>query len=204
MNLSRRALLASLAFLGVPGTAVPAETSSPTATVAAFYDALLALMKEARRLSFDQRYGRLQPTVARTFDLALMTRIAVGPQWPQLSSDQQQRLTDAFSRYTISTYASRFDDFNGERFVIEPNPQQSPNGPVVATRMTRSDGDDVKLNYLMRREDDGTWRVIDMFLSGTVSELATRRSEFVAVLRRDGAEGLVRLLERRVSELRTG
>ena len=50
----------------------------------------------------------------------------------------------------------------------------------------------------------GAWKVIDVYLSGTVSELATRRSEFVAVLQRDGAEGLVQLIERRTAALRPG
>jgi phospholipid transport system substrate-binding protein len=40
---------------------------------------------------------------------------------------------------------------------------------------------------------------MDVYLSGTISELATRRSEFAAVLRQDGADGLVRALEQRSS-----
>jgi phospholipid transport system substrate-binding protein len=46
--------------------------------------------------------------------------------------------------------------------------------------------------------------VIDVYLSGTISELASRRSEFAAVLQRDGAEGLVRLLEQRAAPGRSG
>jgi len=53
----------------------------------AFYDTLLSVMKQAKQLSFDQRYARLQPAISGAFDLAVMTRIAVGPAWtglPQL------------------------------------------------------------------------------------------------------------------------
>ncbi len=90
------------------------------ALIERFYAALLAVMKEAKRLSFDQRYGRLAPAIGQTFDLGLMTRIAVGPGWAQLPADQQQRITDAFTRYTISNYANRFDDYGGERFEVSP------------------------------------------------------------------------------------
>src|SRR5262249_53867295 len=72
-------------------------------------------------------------------------------------------------------------------------------GTVVQTKLVRTDGDPIALNYLMR-ESDGAWKVIDVFLNGTASELATRRSEFSSVLRRDGADGLVKLLERRAAE----
>jgi phospholipid transport system substrate-binding protein len=59
----------------------------------------------------------------------------------------------------------------------------------------------VTLNYLMRQNGD-KWQIIDVFLSGTISELATRRSEFTSVIRRDGAQGLLQLLDRRVAELK--
>ena len=184
--------------------AAPPAVDGPAAAIQAFYEALLAVMKEAKRLSFDQRYSRLQPVILRTFNLELMTRIAVGPEWAHLALDQQQRLAAAFVRYTISTYTGRFDDFGGERFEVDADPVQNPNGVIVQTRLVRPASEPVALNYLMRRDAAGQWQVIDVFLSGTVSELATRRSEFVAVLQRDGADGLVRLLEQRVAALRTG
>ena len=197
LALSRRAGSAQ-AVVAPPGA------DSPTAAIQTFYDALLAVMKAAKQLSFDQRYQRLQPVITRAFNLELMTRIAIGPSWTRLQAPQQERLTASFARYTISTYASRFDDFSGERFEVDPTPVQNPSGVIVQTRLVRPAAEPVTLNYLMRRNAAGLWQVIDVFLSGTVSELATRRSEFVAVLQRDGAEGLVRLLDQRTAALRTG
>jgi phospholipid transport system substrate-binding protein len=161
-------------------------------------------MKDAKRLSFDQRYNRLAPAIAQTFDLALMARIAVGPGWPQLTADQQQRLSAAFSRYTISVYANRFDDYGGERFEVDPTPAANPNGMLVKSWLVKSNGEKVVLNYLVHQDNAGSWRVIDVYLSGTISELATRRSEFAAVFQRDGADGLVRMIEQRTAALRTG
>jgi len=204
--LSRRMVLAALA-VAVPalGRAPAAGAAGdPGATIRAFYDTLIAVMKEAKRLSFDQRYARLAPAVGRAFNLPLMTRIAVGPSWADMTQAQQQRLTDAFARYTISTYTNRFDGYSGERFEVAPAPLQNPNGVIVETRLIRTDGEPVTLNYLMRSNGAGAWQVIDVFLSGTISELATRRSEFAAVLQRAGADGLLRLLQTRAAALRTG
>jgi phospholipid transport system substrate-binding protein len=53
------------------------------------------------------------------------------------------------------------------------------------------------------RASDDAWRLIDVYLSGTVSELATRRSEFSAVLRRGGPEALVDALQQKTAELRS-
>jgi phospholipid transport system substrate-binding protein len=154
--------------------------------------------------TFDERYKRLAPTIAQTFDLGLMTRLAIGPTWTQLGADQQQRLAAAFSRYTISVYANRFDDYGGERFTVSPAATPNPNGIIVNSQLIKANGESVSLNYLLRQEGGGAWKVIDVYLSGTVSELATRRSEFAAVLQRSGAEGLVQMIEQRTAALRSG
>jgi phospholipid transport system substrate-binding protein len=203
MLVSRRALLLVplLAVLWLRG-AVAAD--SPTAVIQHFYDVLLSVMKEAKHLSFDQRYQRLAPAIAQAYNLPLMTRLAIGPGWAQLQPAQQQRLTEIFSRYTISVYANRFDDYGGERFEVDPTPVANSNGVIVQTRLIKSDGDKVALNYLMRQDGGGPPQVIDVYLSGTISELATRRSEFSGVLQQSGADGLVKLLEDRTAALRTG
>jgi phospholipid transport system substrate-binding protein len=197
-------------FLGLPLAAAAAFRASaaspaaPAALIEHFYDVLLTVMKEAKQLPFDQRYARLAPAIAQTFNLPLMTRIAVGPDWTQLTAAQQQRLGAAFARYTVAVYASRFDDYGGEHFQVDPDPTAIAAGTLVASWLVESNGDRVALNYLMRQDAAGAWKVIDVYLSGTVSELAARRSEFVSVLQRDGADGLVQLIERRTAALRPG
>ena len=56
------------------------------------------------------------------------------------------------------------------------------------------------INYLMHQQDR-SWRIADVYLTGTVSELATRRSEFTAILARQGVDGLVATLDRKTEML---
>jgi phospholipid transport system substrate-binding protein len=204
MSISRRLILgAPVAALLTQRTAKAADSDAP-ALISRLYGDLLAVMKVAKRTPFDERYNRLSPTISRTFDLPLMTRLAVGPSWAQIDPAQQQRLVAAFSRYTISVYANRFDDFGGERFEVTPTATSNANGVLVTSRLVKNNGEIVPLNYLMRQDGTGGWRVIDIYLSGTISELAARRSEFAAVLQRNGVEGLVQMIEQRTAALRTG
>ena len=203
MPVSRRLLLALPLVAGLRPAAA-ADAGSAPAVIERFYEQLLAIMKEAKRLGFDGRYTRLAPTISQTFDLPLMTRIAIGPGWAQIPADQQQRLNAAFSRYTISMYANRFDDFGGERLEVTPTATPNPNGVLVNSRLVKTNGEAIALNYLLKQEAGGAWKVIDVYLSGTVSELAARRSEFVSVLQRNGTEGLVQLIEQRTAALRAG
>src|SRR5215469_12445768 len=136
-----------------PGRLTPEAVAadSPTAVIQRFCDALIALMREARGLSFDQRYQRLAPVVEATYNLPLMCQVSVGGEWARLQPAQQQRLTEAFSRYTIAIYANRFDSYNGQRFDVEPAAVSNPNGAIVKTQLTRADGTRLALNYLMRQ-----------------------------------------------------
>jgi phospholipid transport system substrate-binding protein len=166
------------------------------------YAALLAAMKGGAALGFEGRLRLLDPELRRDLNLPLMTRLVVGPPWRSLASVEKQGLVDAFSDYSIAVYASRFNAYSGEKFVVEPGTTPLANGDVIAhTRLVPADGDAVQLDYLLRRGEGG-WRVIDVFLSGTISELATRRSEYSAVLRSGGAGALVRLLRQKTAELK--
>jgi phospholipid transport system substrate-binding protein len=200
MPVSRRVLLFSL----LPGTlclrgAIAAD--SPTIVIQRFCDALIGVMKEAKSLSFDQRYQRLAPTIRQTYNLPLMSQIAVGGEWARLQPSQQQRLTDEFSRYTVAVYANRFDSYNGQRFEVEPTEVTGPSGVIVQTRLIKADGTKLTMNYLMR-QNSSLWQAIDVYLSGTISELATRRADFVAVMQKSGVDGLLQLLEARTADLR--
>jgi phospholipid transport system substrate-binding protein len=199
--IARRALLGlALGVVAFAGVAAAAG-GSPTATVESFYQTLLGVMKEGRVLGFAGRRDRLAPAIKQAFDLPLMTRLMVGPQWSGLQPAQQQQLVDAFTNFSIATYANRFDDYSGERFQVDPKPTPGANGAmVVHTRLIRTDGDPVTLDYQLR-DSDGGWRIVDVYLAGTVSELATRRSEFSSVLRRGGAEALVDLLQQKTAQL---
>jgi phospholipid transport system substrate-binding protein len=204
--ISRRSALAAGILAAVAAMPLPVgaatETSGPAAAISSFYDTLLSVMKEGPSLGFKGRYDRLNPTVHNAFDLPLMTRLMVGPQWAGLTPAQQQQLVSAFSDFSAATYASRFDDYSGERFQVDPNPMPGNGGMIVRTKLVKNDGEPVDIDYFMR-ESNGAWRIVDVYLSGTVSELATRRSEFSSVMRRGGPEALVDMLQQKTAELRS-
>jgi phospholipid transport system substrate-binding protein len=107
---------------------------------------------------------------------------------------------DAFSRMTIATYANRFDGYSGERLEVQPATDARSTGRVVHSRIVPSSGDPVMLDYLMR--GSGTeWKVVDVYLTGTISELATRRAEFGTILKSGGAAGLVKSMNAQAEQL---
>lgn len=196
-----RTLMAGAASAALSSSYARAAAGTAVDTIKAFYDTLLEVMKQAKTLGFKGRYDKLDPAMRRAFNLPLMTRLSVGPDWQKLSAEEQSAMTAAFSDFSISTWANRFDGYSGERFEVSPDTQSSSGGVIVNSKLVESNGNIVELNYLMR-EGEGGWQIIDVFLKGTVSELATRRSEFSTVLRRDGAPALLKLIQQRAADLK--
>jgi phospholipid transport system substrate-binding protein len=197
----KSAVLAFAVAVGMLAARVGAEPAPPQAVLQGFYEVLLSAMKDAKDLGFSGRYQRLKPAIESAYNLPLMSRLSVGPQWQSLSQEQQAQLGAAFDELTVATYANRFDDYSGETFEVLPETTPASGGVIVQTRLVKGNGEKVTLNYLMR-QGDGKWQIIDVFLSGTISELATRRAEFTSILRRDGAAGLLRVLDKRVAEMK--
>ena len=196
----RDALLVLAACVATPVAAADAPPADVTAPIRAFYAALLDVMKRAKTLGIRGRYDTLAPVVSAAFDLPAMTRISVGPRWTSIPKEQQASLIDAFSRMTIATYASRFDGYSGERFEVDPEVESRGAGSVVHTRIVQSKGEPVALNYLMRRSGSA-WKAVDVYLTGTISEIATRRSEFNGILDAGGPQALIGSLRQQTDRM---
>jgi phospholipid transport system substrate-binding protein len=197
----RPAVAAAFAVLFVGLFAGPVQAEGDAkATIQSFDNALIDVMKNAEKLGFKGRYDKLEPVVEKSYDLPLMARISVGPQWASLSPDDQSKIIEAFKKLSVGTYASRFDGYGGEQFQITGDSPLTGGDAKVDTKLTRPHDDPVELDYRLR-QTGGDWKIIDVFLSGTISQLANYRSEFSATLRDKGADGLVRLIDDKIAAL---
>jgi phospholipid transport system substrate-binding protein len=168
-------------------------------TVQSFYDTLLTTMRHGKELGQGGRFIQLQPVVRSIFDVPFMARMAIGSGWATLTSAQRQLVVEGFERYIAAIYADRFETYSGEQLQVLGE-QLSAVGTVVMTRILDSNGESENLNYLMRSYGS-MWQIADVFLNGTISELAIRRAEFSAIRQRQGVDGLIAELNRKADLL---
>jgi phospholipid transport system substrate-binding protein len=173
--------------------------SRPSEIVRHFYDELLNTMKNAAALGVKGRYQKLEPVVLATFDAPFMARLSIGPLWANLSPEQKQDASKAYARYITATYATQFDEFSGEQFQILGE-QQITDATIVKTQLVKSNGEKVTINYALH-DNDTSSQIRDVYLAGTISELATRRSDFIATLRSGGIEALISRLNKKADDL---
>lgn len=177
---------------------------SPSDAIEVFHGAISKAMHDAQALGYDGRHGIIEPAVAETFDILTMVRAATGrSHWNKFSEQQRTDLLDAFKQMTVAGYAGRFNDYTGQFFETLGEEPGKRNRILVKTRLVRGNGEQVAFNYLMRKKGQG-WVILDIYLDGTFSELAVRRSEFSSVLRDKGYQGLMAAIARTTARYRDG
>jgi phospholipid transport system substrate-binding protein len=190
------AVMIALALRPQPLCAMPLSGGD---TVQELYDALIITMKNGRTLGQSGRFAQLAPVILRTFDVPTMARLSIGPSWATLTDAQRQQMIESFARYISAIYADRFDSYSGQKLRVTDE-QPAPSGVVVHSEIVKANGEPVKVDYLMRRNGD-SWLISDIYLDGAISEVATRRSEFAAILKSGGIDGLIAALNRKADML---
>lgn len=198
-----QAAAAESAAAPVPAPAAAPPEAAATAGIEKLHETLLGVMKEASALGFTGRLERIRPVLLDLYDFPFMAEKSVGLGWRDLDDAERTRLVDAFSRLAIATYAARFDRWDGARFETLGVQPASAGTVLVKTRIVRGNGEAVALDYRMRA-DAGQWRIIDVFMNGTVSELALRRSEYSGVLKRSGFDALLQAIEQKIAAQERG
>lgn len=192
--------VAALLVLLAAGPAPAADPMPPKAIVESFQQSLIAVMKEAKALGVKGRYERLVPIIDHAFHMPLMTHIAASSHWNEANATQRQALVSAFRRMSVSTLATLFDGYSGERFAHvgeSPGPQGTL---LVATRLVKSDNSSNDIAYVAKQIQN-RWYLIDVIVDKGISELNVRRSEYRRVLQEDGIDGLIRVLNAKADEL---
>jgi phospholipid transport system substrate-binding protein len=190
------AAVLGLAMVPYPAQAAPGSGGD---TVQGLYDALLNTMKNGRILGHSGRFTQLDPVIRKTFDIPSMARLSVGSSWASLTEAQRQQVTVSFGRYISAIYADRFDSYAGQKLQVTGE-QPAAAGVMVRSQIVKANGEVVKVDYVMRRNGD-SWLISDIYLDGAISEVATRHSEFAAVLKSQGIDGLIAALNRKADIL---
>ncbi len=174
------------------GEAEASGPGDPAIPIQRLNEALIEIMKSAEDGAvYKDRFDRVAPVVLETFDMPFMAAKSIGGHWRKLENEERKRWVKTFGDFTISNFADRFDGFSGQTFEIHgERPASRGDNRVVDTVLTRPGEEAVELDYRMS-DRAGTWRVVDIYSDGSVSEVALRRSEYSSVLKAGGIEELI-------------
>jgi phospholipid transport system substrate-binding protein len=197
-----RAHLVGLAVL-LLAPVVAADDPPTTQVIARLNAALLDTLKNAEQLGYQGRFDKLAPVVPQAFDVEFMAEKSIGKYWKPLSDADKARWLAVFKEFTIANYAGNLDKFTGQRFELHGEEPDQNDTTVVHTKLINPGGEDVELNYRLHQTPAGP-RIIDVYLKGTVSELALRRSDYTSALERNGFDALLTTIRAKIDDLAAG
>ena len=183
--------------------AAPAPSGGAVQAIDGLHEALLDVMKNAKTLGYEGRTAKLTPVIPRYFDVPFMAEKSVGLYWKKATEAERARYLEAFLRFMVANYAGEFDGYTGQSFKTLGEDPARMDTKIVRSKLIDPGDEDVELNYRMH-EVDGSWKIIDVYLDGTVSELALRRSEFSGIVKRENFVALITALDQKIAKLSAG
>jgi phospholipid transport system substrate-binding protein len=180
-----------------------AEPSPATAVIERLNATLLATLQNAEQLGFKGRLDKLRPAIEAAFDVPFMAEKSIGKYWKPLSDADKARWIALFREFTAANYAGNLKKFSGQRFeTVSEEPSQNDT-VIVRTVIVDPGAENTEMNYRLHSTPKGP-KVIDIYLKGTVSELALRRSDYTSVLERDGFEALLATIRGKIDDFSAG
>lgn len=182
----------------------PAWAEVPPATVqaaAGFIDQLaqkaIAVLRQSQG-SLEQREGALRAILSNDFDLPFIGRFVMGRHWRRASAEQQAEYQAVFAEWLLKTYARRLGGYSNESFQVTGARAAGKKDVLVQTRINRPSGPPIVADWRVRVRN-GQFRIIDIMVEG-ISMAVTQRSDFGAVIKRNGIPGLLQILRARTEK----
>ena len=187
-----------LAFIGAAALAfnVWAQVLTPDQLVQKITEEVLAAIKSDKQLAAGDKQKAMklaEEKVLPYIDFEDATRLAVGRSWSQATPEQKKRLVGEFRNMLVRTYSNAIQAYQGQTLKVLPS-RGEPKGDeaTVRAQFVRAGGQPLPIDFQMHKTDKG-WKVFDITVEG-VSLVITYRSEFDAVVKQEGIDGLIKRL----------
>jgi phospholipid transport system substrate-binding protein len=177
-------------------TPLVAQELGPEALVKKITQEVMDAIKGDKQLAAGDRQKAIklaEEKILPHVDFEEATRLAVGRGWKEATPEQKKKLVSEFRNMLVRTYSNAIQPYEGQQMKVMPVRMKPGDTEVtVQNQFVRPGAQPVKIDYQMRKTDQG-WKIYDIVAEG-VSLVLTYRSEFDAVIKQDGVDGLIKRL----------
>jgi phospholipid transport system substrate-binding protein len=129
------------------------------------------------------------------FDIEYSARLVLGKHWRDATPEQREHFATAFYRTLVDNYGSALADFTADRLKVLPTKvEPGADRVTVRTEVTRDNGDQVDVNYSLRKTDAG-WKAWDVVIEG-ISYVKSFREDFGAAIDQKGLDAVIADIEK--------
>lgn len=127
-------------------------------------------------------------------DTQMAARMVLGRYWRTATAAQRQQFIDAFYHSMMVNYGKALVDFRSNMLRVYPT-HLTPGTTfgTVKTVVTRTDGTQVQVDYLMTMTATG-WQAFDLHIDG-ISYVKSYREDFAAQIEQQGIDAVIKRLQ---------
>jgi phospholipid transport system substrate-binding protein len=175
------ALVVIAGIIAAPGPAAAGEY--PADFISALGNQGLAVIRS--NAAIDQKAAYFHQMLRQDFDLARISRFGLGPYWRVASENERQEFASLLEDHLVRFYGRRFAEYGGESLRVTGS-RTDADGVIVASQIIRQEGSPIAVEWRLGLSD-GHYKISDVIVDG-VSMALTQRSEFAAMIQRNGGQ----------------
>jgi len=180
-------------------TLVFAQELGPEDLVKKITQDVLDTIKSDKQLAAGDRQKAIklaEEKILPHVDFEEATRLAVARGWKEATPEQRKKLVAEFRNMLVRTYSNAISAYEGQTMKVMPvRMKPGDTDATVHNQFIRPGAKPVLVDYAMRKTEKG-WKIYDIVVEG-VSLVLTYRSEFDAVVKQDGIDGLIKRLSQK-------
>ena len=161
-------------------------------------DKLHSTIKEISEKKIDKNsIDYVDKIISNTYDIKKMSKIILGKFWSKSKSHDKSKFIETFSLYISSNYINRFRDKKSFDYEYKGIDKIGENYRIAHTIFKFGETEKLKINYMLVK-NHRKWLIFDVLLNGSISEIATKKSEFNETLNNGGIPSLISLINKKL------
>ena len=168
------------------------ETKSKSKVLASVDELHESLIKISNKTITSDNLAVIDDVVKNSYDLEKMGEIIIGVDWKKMDIKTQKEFINVFKRFISVNYFRRFykiDELDFEHQTVKVIGDKFKLASVILT----ADNEKLKIDYLLGFKKE-KWKIFDVLIDGSISEVATKKSDFKKIIKEQGVSGLVKNL----------
>ncbi len=177
-------------------TSVMASGLAPDALIKSVSNEVLEIIradKDIQSGNTKKAADLVEKKIAPNFDFLHMTRLALGRDWRQASTEQQKALANEFQTLLVRTYSRALTEYKNQTIDVKPLVLKAGETDVkVRSEIKQPGAKSIQLDYYLQK-DDACWKIYDIEVAG-ISLVTNYRESFANEVRNSGIDGLLQTL----------
>ena len=153
---------------------------------------------KSSELSLEDKEKKLITLFEDSVDTGWIAKFVLGQYWRDIDEEKQEKYKNLYHKYLLQTYVPEFKTYTDEKLKFLGSEEEFEKEYVVKTEIVSSEGKIYRVDYKVRENEKGEYRIFDIVAEG-ISLITTHRSEFGSIVSRKSVNFLIKKLEQKVN-----